>query len=137
MSRLVTCPICERYEDSPESVRAHISAKRDEAHRGESGFEYDEILGIGTGSNTKLTGSEQSLSSAETGDGDSPDTDLDPEPEPGQGTGPTTVPTVKSVEQDEDEDGNELVKLTLYGAGAYALAKFLAGQSGDENREVM
>lgn len=31
------CPLCDEYEGKPESVEAHISAKTDEAHRGEVG----------------------------------------------------------------------------------------------------
>lgn len=145
----VTCPLCEQYEAEPKSVRAHISAKRDETHQGESGFDYETELGLSepesepvpdeTGPDPGLgeaLGTEMNETSSEpnrvpTRDG--PDRD-DPDQDDSE---PTTIPAVQSVERDEDDDGNELVKLTLYGAGAYALAKLLAGDQERNRRGKM
>lgn len=144
MSRLVTCPVCEQYEDRPESVRAHISAKRDDLHSGESGFDYDSQLGLdddetgdetGDGSDTGLDEPQLDLDEDLSGNGPTPvPTKDDPDTGSEDDSGPTEVPTVQSVERDRDEDGNELVKLTLYGAGAYGVAKLLSGL-GDQNRD--
>lgn len=137
MTGLVSCPLCGQYEGRPESVRAHISAKRDEAHSGESGFDYDEVLGISDDPETKPGKVKQSFSSDPVDGNDSNPVNDDryqSYDRDEQTPEPTLVPTVKSVEQDQDEDGNELVRLTLYGAGAYALARFLAGQQDGYRR---
>lgn len=132
MTGLVSCPLCGQYEGRPESVRAHISAKRDETHSGESGFDYDEVLGISDDPETEQDGAQQSFSSA------SAEVNQVNSANPDDGKERTSVPTVQSVEQDRDDDGNELVRLTLYGAGAYALAKLLAGdQDQTQNRGRM
>jgi len=43
-SRTATCPLCRDYEGEPESVEAHISAKTDPTHRGETGSNHREEI---------------------------------------------------------------------------------------------
>lgn len=119
MSSLVTCPVCGQYEGKPESVRAHISAKRDEAHSGKTGFDYDSELGLDAGDQN---GDREAESPETDPEGSAKQSEASPAQEP------VEVPTVESVERDRDGDGNELVKLTLTGAGAYAIAKLLSNR---------
>lgn len=36
-----TCPVCEDYEGGPRQVQAHISGKKDDAHDGRLGRDYN------------------------------------------------------------------------------------------------
>lgn len=46
---MVECPLCGEYEGSPQQVQAHISSKKDDAHAGRYGREFEGELGVGEG----------------------------------------------------------------------------------------
>lgn len=115
---VIPCPICDEYSGKPESVRAHISAKQDDRHRGESGFDYETELGL------DQDGPDQEPES-------SPDPDGTPVPTQDQGgTVRSTDDSVEiqSVERDRTDDGKPVVKLVLAGAAIEGLSRALTGQ---------
>jgi hypothetical protein len=107
----VPCPICDRFSGKPESVRAHISAKQDNQHSGESGFDYETELGIDRDGTETDTGNPVPTSS-----------------EPNPGTEPGDSVEIRTIEQDEAEDGTPVVKLVLAGAAIEGLSRALTGK---------
>jgi hypothetical protein len=107
----VPCPLCDQFSGKPESVRAHISAKQDDRHSGESGFDYETELGLDRDSTETDTGNPVPTSS---------------EPEPGADPGDSVE--IRTIEQDETEDGKPVVKLVLAGAAIEGLSRALTGK---------
>lgn len=114
----VPCPLCDQFSGKPESVRAHISAKQDDRHRGESGFDYETELGLD-----------------QDGPDQEPESDADPDgtPVPIQNQSGAVRTTddaveIQSVERDETDDGTPVVKLVLVGAAIEGLSRALTGQ---------
>jgi hypothetical protein len=103
----VPCPLCDQYSGKPESVRAHISAKQDDQHRGQSGFDYDSELGL-----------DQDVTDVERVE---PELDNQKRDDSLQ---------IESIERDQKSDGTPVLKLVLAGAGIVGLGRALSDQGG-------
>jgi hypothetical protein len=105
----VPCPLCDQFSGKPESVRAHISAKQDDQHRGETGFDYDDQLGLGT---------EQETNS-------SPEQDSEPAKQTSSEQSDSVQ--IRSVERDQTDDGIPVMKLVLTGAALEGISRAMTG----------
>lgn len=139
---MATCPLCERFSGSPESVEAHISGSGDEDHEGEIGKDFREQLrGAATSAaskaaqkakksasstrdrsdNSNSNGAQANDSATQSGSSSRkvkpPKRKTETEPEPPEFLQSNGGVETAKIEEDEEESG---AVLTLVASGALA-----------------
>lgn len=152
---MATCPLCERFSGSPESVEAHISGSGDEDHEGEIGKDFREQLrGVATSAASKAaqTAKRSGSSTGDTSDnsnsngvqaddsatqsgsssrkGKPPKTKTGTEPEP-----PEFLQSnggIETAKIEEDEESGAALTLVATGALAWFLWLWLGQNQGGQ-----